>query len=316
MCYNEQRIRHEGRLLNRRNNLITRVKNKLFTNKDTLGYYAGLTFDAFDVTPDGKETMQTLSPRIHFFDEGTGQPVLMLHGALQSLYTFRENKDYLAQNFRVITPDLLGHGYSECPDMDYTIADHSASLRSFIETLDLSSFSVVAFGISCAYALHLASYLTEHVTRLVLINPGSFLNTDFPGAKTMRSGLGSHNMSKYAKESFMAKCLDRAYFDKTLIDPHSAEEYARPFANPDIRFCSRQSIINYDNEDFIPRLRKIDCSVLVISSKDDTVADHEEQEFIISHLNDVYTFELRNCGYLPHEEKSAKVNAALDEFLT
>ena len=62
--------------------MITRVKNKLFTNKDTLGYYAGLTFDAFDVTPDGKETMQTLSPRIHFFDEGTGQPVLMLHGAL------------------------------------------------------------------------------------------------------------------------------------------------------------------------------------------------------------------------------------------
>ncbi len=81
--------------------MITRVKNKLFTNKDTLGYYAGLTFDAFDVTPDGKETMQTLSPRIHFFDEGTGQPVLMLHGALQSLYTFPRKQGLSRAEFPV-----------------------------------------------------------------------------------------------------------------------------------------------------------------------------------------------------------------------
>lgn len=296
--------------------MITRVKNKLFTNQDTLGYYAGLSFEAFDVTPNGQETVRTLNPRIHFFEEGTGHPVLLLHGALQSLYTFRENKSALAKKFRVIMPDLLGHGYSECPDMDYTIIDHSASLRSFVRTLELPSFSIVAFGISCAYALHLASYFTDKVTRIVLIHPGSFMNTEFPGAKALRGSLGTHNMSKYAKESFMAKCLDKTFFDKTLIDPHSAVEYARPLSSQTTRFCARQSIINYNDDDFLPRLSRIDCSVLVISSKDDLISNKDEQRHIISHLSDVYSFELRNCGYLPHEEKPAKVGSALDEFLS
>jgi len=63
--------------------------------------------------------------RMHYFEKGEGFPVILVHGIGQSLYTWRNNIDALAERFRVLAPDLLGYGYSDKPDIGYTISDHA-----------------------------------------------------------------------------------------------------------------------------------------------------------------------------------------------
>ena len=61
--------------------------------------------------------------RVRYFEEGEGETVLFIHGIGQAMYTFRKNVHALSQYCHVVTVDLLGHGLSDKPDIDYTIDD-------------------------------------------------------------------------------------------------------------------------------------------------------------------------------------------------
>ena len=53
--------------------------------------------------------------RIHYIEAGTGEPLILVHTVGQSLYTWRRVFNRLSEHYRVIAPDLLGHGYSDRP---------------------------------------------------------------------------------------------------------------------------------------------------------------------------------------------------------
>ena len=73
-------------------------------------------------------------------ESGKGEPLILVHSAGQSLYTFRRLFYKLAMYYRVIAVDLVGHGYSDRPDFfDYTIGDHAESLARFMDSMGIES---------------------------------------------------------------------------------------------------------------------------------------------------------------------------------
>lgn len=94
--------------------------------------------------------------KMHYIDEGSGDPILFLHGNPTSNYLWRNIIPYLVSHGRCIAPDLIGMGKSDKPDLDYRFFDHSKYLEGFIETLDLSNLTVVLHDWGSGLGFHYA----------------------------------------------------------------------------------------------------------------------------------------------------------------
>lgn len=81
--------------------------------------------------------------RMHYVDEGSGEPVVLLHGEPTWGYLYRNMIGPLSRHHRVIVPDHMGFGKSETPqDREYNLRSHVENLTALIEDLDLPEFTL------------------------------------------------------------------------------------------------------------------------------------------------------------------------------
>ena len=199
--------------------MITRVKNAGFSNNRLAGKYVEVSFTTLLQNKEGRQHQTRIKAKVHYFEAGPsqGKAILLLHGAMQSSYSFRHNLTALSQTHRVIVPDLLGHGYSDCPDMDYTVEDYALFIEAFANAVGLEKFSVIAVGQSAAYALDFCYYNNRRIEKIVLLSPGAFENTRGAGAASIGGFFGPLVMRRYANKAYVRKYLSRSFFDKTRL---------------------------------------------------------------------------------------------------
>lgn len=109
--------------------------------------------------------------KMHYVDEGEGEPVICLHGQPTWGYLYRHFIPYLSRHYRVIVPDYMGYGKSETPkDKEYSFKTHVENLAALIEYLDLKNITIVCqdWGgpITGSYALR----YPDRIKRLCLMN--------------------------------------------------------------------------------------------------------------------------------------------------
>ncbi len=114
---------------------------------------------------------ETAGFRMHYVDEGKGEPIICLHGEPTWGYLYRKFIPLLSKTHRVIVPDHMGFGKSETPqDKEYYLRTHVENLTALIEELDLwdITFVVQDWGgpISSAYTVR----HPERVKRFCLMN--------------------------------------------------------------------------------------------------------------------------------------------------
>ena len=81
--------------------------------------------------------------RTHFIEAGSGEPVILVHGFFFDSFTWHNNIDALAANFRVLAPDLWGFGYSTREPLDYGYPLYAEQLLMFMDALDIVKASLV-----------------------------------------------------------------------------------------------------------------------------------------------------------------------------
>ncbi len=94
---------------------------------------------------------------IHYVEEGTGDPILFLHGNPTSSYLWRNIIPYAAEIGRAIAPDLIGMGKSDKPDIEYRFFDHVRYIEGFIEALGLQNITLVVHDWGSGLGFHYAS---------------------------------------------------------------------------------------------------------------------------------------------------------------
>ena len=83
--------------------------------------------------------------KMHYVDEGKGEPIICLHGEPTWGYLYRKFIPPLSKTNRVIVPDHMGFGKSETPqDKEYTLQTHVENLVGLIEELGLRDITFVA----------------------------------------------------------------------------------------------------------------------------------------------------------------------------
>ncbi len=89
---------------------------------------------------------EVLDSKIHYLEQGTGDPILLLHGMPSPSYVWRNIIPFLSPLGRCIAPDLIGMGQSGRPELAYTLEDHIRYLDAFIEKMKLKNLMLVMHG--------------------------------------------------------------------------------------------------------------------------------------------------------------------------
>lgn len=111
--------------------------------------------------------------RMHYVDEGDGNPVLMLHGEPSWSFLYRKMIGPVADaGNRVIAPDLIGFGKSDKPiAIDaHSYGFHVENMTKFIEELDLKNITLVCQDWGSLIGLRVAAENPDRFARIVLAN--------------------------------------------------------------------------------------------------------------------------------------------------
>jgi pimeloyl-ACP methyl ester carboxylesterase len=103
---------------------------------------------------------------------GTGPALLLIHGIGDSSDTWRPVLDQLARHHTIVAPDLLGHGRSEKPRADYSVAAYANGMRDLLSVLEIDRVTVIGHSLGGGVAGQFAYQFPERCERLVLVGSG------------------------------------------------------------------------------------------------------------------------------------------------
>ena len=121
--------------------------------------------------------------RLHYLDEGSGRPVVMLHGNPTWSFMYRDLLQAgKTAGFRCIVPDHLGCGLSDKPqDWPYRLEQHIQNLERLIdEQLKLPELDLVLHDWGGGVGMGYATRHPEKIRRIILMNTAAFLSDDCP----------------------------------------------------------------------------------------------------------------------------------------
>jgi pimeloyl-ACP methyl ester carboxylesterase len=137
--------------------------------------------------------------RVIYHMVGSGPPVVLIHGMLNSSRHWRSVALQLAEHHTVIAPDLIGHGDSATPRGDYSLGAHASSIRDLLAVLGVERATIVGHSLGGGVAMQFFYQFPQRTERLVLISSGGLghevsplLRTaSLPGASLLAS-LATH----------------------------------------------------------------------------------------------------------------------------
>ena len=110
--------------------------------------------------------------RVAYLDEGQGEVILLIHGMAGSSQTWRSVIRPLSRTYRVVAPDLLGHGSSAKPRSDYSLGAFAVLLRDLLDELGVAQATVVGHSLGGGVAMQFVYQHPDYAQRLILIGSG------------------------------------------------------------------------------------------------------------------------------------------------
>jgi pimeloyl-ACP methyl ester carboxylesterase len=205
---------------------------------------------------------------LHYLDEGRGDPVIFLHGLGSCGEDWVLQAPAFAAAYRVISPDLRGHGRSGKPAGPYSIALFASDVAALLDALSIDRAHVVGLSLGGLVAQQLAMDWPDRVLSLTLTNTfARLLSANLTElVRLLRRGLISLVLPLERSAQHVA--------DRLFPYPHQAELRrltARRIAGND-RAAYRATIAAIRRFDSRRDLRRIRASTLVVTGdRDDTV---------------------------------------------
>ena len=260
--------------------------------------------------------------RMHYLDEGEGDPVLCLHGEPTWSFLYRKMVPGLTAAARVLAPDYFGFGRSDKPEDAgwYTFDRHCASIRRLVEQLDLRRVTVVVQDWGGPIGLRLAVEQPERVARLVILNTGLG-----GGRPPSEAWLRFRDVVRAAGGDFQAGRLIRTAAVRGLADAVVAA-YDAPFPTAEskagVLAFPEQVPIKPEHPNTAPlmaireALASWEKPTLVLFGDSDPIFRPEVADAIARWIPGALPAELvANAGHFVQEDAGEEVAARIVEFL-
>ncbi|MEN3124166.1 alpha/beta hydrolase [Janibacter terrae] len=254
----------------------------------------------------------TGSFRTHYYEVGTGEPVILIHGGGAGADGWSNwmtgSADIFGQRMRAIVPDLVGFGRSDKPDpaaFTYDQDTRNQQLIDFIEALELERVNLIGNSMGGATALGVTMERPDLVANLVLMGSAGYSNTVSPELSTIVNydftpeGM-RQVVSALTNPDYRASDAQIDYRYQASIDPATREAYAATMA------WVRDVGMAYPHDE----IAKIKTRTLVVNGKDDKVCPPDFAYGILQLIEDSTGIFLPRCGHwamIEHPELFARL---------
>src|SRR5205814_8669354 len=119
-------------------------------------------FDAWQLELHGHRVIYRIA--------GSGPPVVLIHGMVNSSRHWEEVALRLATDRTVVAPDLIGHGDSATPRGDYSLGAHAAVIRDLLAVIGIERATIVGHSLGGGVAMQFFYQFPQRVERLALIS--------------------------------------------------------------------------------------------------------------------------------------------------
>ena len=268
--------------------------------------------------------------RQHYLDAGQGAPVVLLHGFPETNFAWRYQIPVLAEQYRVIAPDLRGYGETDKPATGYDKRNMARDLRELLRELGIEKIALVGHDRGARVATRFAKDYPELVDRLVVMDnvPTRIVAREFNAAVARSYWFFIFNQVPDLPEALIAGREDlwlRHLFSDWCYNPLAidgdafrtyVDAYRRPGA---LRGAMSDYRANAEDvaQDKVDADVKIACPTLSLWGADfHAVGKMFDMAAIWAEMaSNLRTVAIPECGHLPQEEQPARVNAELLDFL-
>ncbi len=278
-------------------------------------------FDAIQRLP--VQSTSVNGHRIAYLDEGQGPPLILLHGYGGSMWQW-EYQQPLTAHFRVITPDLIGSGLSDKPDIDYHPSELIDSVRGLMEALGLQTATLVGNSMGGGVAMGMALTYPERVHRLVLIDTLPDHVRERLVSPLMQRAINTHVpawLARFGASLFgsrtMEAVLKEVVYDHSLITPLVLERSNRNRQREDMigPLLSLRDSLPLWEQHYAPRLTEIRQSTLILWGEHDRLFPPQVGKDLQSMIPQARLIVIPEAGHIPQWEQPQLVNRHIREFL-
>lgn len=270
-------------------------------------------------TNNASKFIELDSMQVHYRVEGSGKPIVLIHGTGSCLQTWNGWTDSLIKNnFQVIRLDMPAFGLTgPRNDNDYSVQKYIDFLDTFLIKIGVDSFALSGNSLGGEIAWRYALAHPEKVTKLILVDPAGFYSKDKSGGAII---------FKIAKINWLASLMDKmdtkVIVKKTLKDVYEddskiSDDWIQMYYDMSMREGNRESFsarVQQIGKEPVLNLASIYMPTLIQWGREDKLIDISQlNHFRAIPNNKVIIYE--KCGHSPQEEIPAQSVSDAMQFL-
>ena len=267
-------------------------------------------------TDDDSQFMMIEGANIHYKDEGSGFPLILLHGIGSSLHTWDGWTSELKSDFRIIRLDLPGFGITGADSSgSYSMERYIRILNKFLMEIEVSEYYLAGNSLGGWLAWEYVLDHPEGVKKLILIDAAGFITPDNPPKPLRLTQKFKKITTKGAPKFAVRKFLKQAYGDKSKVTDDLVKRYYELNNRPGNGMAFYQ-IATAQYHPRSARLPEVLAPTLIMWGKEDKKWIDVSHAYLFDELlpNDqVIIYE--GLGHIPMEEDPVKTARDAREFL-
>jgi magnesium chelatase accessory protein len=277
--------------------------------------------DRLDFDRDGRDWphrsssqfMEAGGVRWHVQTFGDGPDMLLLHGTGASGHSWRRIAPILASRFKLIIPDLPGHGFTSYPASNvFTLPGMAGAVASLMQALGASP--AVAVGHSAGAAIAVRMVLDGQATPRALIGVNAALHPFRGFAGQFFSPLAKLMvLNPLIPRLFAWRAMDQASVARLLegtgsaVAPDDVEFYRRLFSSPGHCAAALAMMARWDLEPLVRDLPKLVTPLTLIVGENDKAVPPADAQVTKLKARNAKIAKVADAGHLAHEERAPRV---------
>jgi pimeloyl-ACP methyl ester carboxylesterase len=255
--------------------------------------------------------------RVYYEDEGSGEPVLLIHGHTMDRRIWDPMVSALLDaGLRILRPDLRGHGRSTRTDFDYHFSHHAADMAAVLDDADIKSATAVGYSIGGGVALEMALTMADRVRGLVLMAP---VMPDRPFEPAFMDNLRE-----------VARVARRDGIEAAMLGPWASNPlFTHSFSKAEVRRAAMSVIREFPGAEYLAtrrdqverdwtvpeRLSEIEMPTAVLAGDSETPGFRAYAEEAAAGIPGARLEFLKNCGHLLPLEEPDRVAQTIVEVV-
>ena len=263
--------------------------------------------------------------RVAYVDEGQGEVLLLLHGMAGSSQTWQSVIRPLSRHYRVVAPDLPGHGQSTKPRSDYSLGAFAALLRDLLDELGVTRATIVGHSLGGGIAMQFVYQHPDYAQRLILIGSGG-LGPDVGLTLRLLSAPGAEFVMPIIAPQKVLAAGERvwSWLHNVGIESPRGEEIWRSYSSlsdaPTRQAFLRtlRSVVDYRGQavSALSRLNVTDMPVMAIWGDRDAIIPVEHAYAAQRARPDMRLEVLTGVGHFPQAERPFEVVELIEDFIS